>query len=65
MDATEKALQAENILNGSEDKAERARKIAQDAQVGVIYFMCIIKYKYIYVLSMKYVYIRHMRKRLV
>lgn len=44
MNATEKALQAENILNGSEDKAERARKIAQDAQVSVIYFMCIIKY---------------------
>lgn len=40
MDAKEKASQAEKILDGSEYKAESARQIAQDAQVGTVNPIC-------------------------
>lgn len=36
INATNQALQAEKKLNGSENNAEYARKIAQDSQVGII-----------------------------
>lgn len=62
INATNQALQAEKKLNGSENNAEYARKIAQDSQVSIINVIYNI---ILYVLNIKYFYIRDMQKKLV
>lgn len=66
INATNQALQAEKKLNGSENNAEYARKIAQDSQVSIINVIYNVIYDIIlYVLNIKYFYIRDMQKKLV